>query len=447
MKRSQITYNHGEPVWAKVDGFPWWPARVVSRHEITLDEGEPEPQVHPDEALIEFFNDNKRFAPVPLKNLRPFLNTRPNINRDYSGEYLDDVRIATREAKDYIAKRDASKQTTFAPPTLKKGEPVWAKADGYPWWPAKILSTDRIAPGNPVRVEFFAADRPSAPVANIFPFRNPSYANLNTGYKGTHLQSLTVAVKEATAYLVHLDNPNINDPPRDNAISAPHPGNTLHNSPPNKGRLGKQLPKKPRKQSNGAKRDTRDTPNPAAPVKPSSKAFVKPPNPTTEQPPPSSPRTPAPPASSTTAVQNALKESAEKSPSPEQQPGQGLEKPSVQARAKNGRCFRIGEVVWAKFTGFPWWPARLVERQDITLDPGEPEPELGEAETLVEFFNDEQRFAVIPLEKLHPFFNKRYANQHRSYNGQYVDSFQGAVKEAEEYSKKIDVSKKRALYW
>lgn len=100
----QHTFKHGEPVWVRMEEFPWWPARIVTRDEIQLDPGEVFPRQKPDELLVEFFNDEKRFAPISKKDLRPFIEHRyRTLNNDYQGEYLETVITAISEAERYMS--------------------------------------------------------------------------------------------------------------------------------------------------------------------------------------------------------------------------------------------------------------------------------------------------------------------------------------------------------
>lgn len=95
-------FEHGQPVWAHMEGYPWWPGRIVTRDEVTLDAGEGEPRVRTGEVLVEFFNDNKRFAPMSERHLRSFLNMRySKLNAQYSGQYKGDLNDAVQEAKEY----------------------------------------------------------------------------------------------------------------------------------------------------------------------------------------------------------------------------------------------------------------------------------------------------------------------------------------------------------
>lgn len=103
---SKDRFKHGEPVWANMEGYPWWPARIVNRGEVVLDAGEGEPRVKEGEVLVEFFNDNKRFAAMHENSLRPFTNkglTRKGNN--YNGQFQDLLHDAIQEAKDYCREK------------------------------------------------------------------------------------------------------------------------------------------------------------------------------------------------------------------------------------------------------------------------------------------------------------------------------------------------------
>lgn len=99
---SRYEYKIGEPVWAYLNGYPWWPARVVSGDEIALGE-DIAPEVGKGEVLVEFFNDNKRFACMRLRSLRPFLNINfRTLNQKYKGSLLTPLKVAIEEAMEYV---------------------------------------------------------------------------------------------------------------------------------------------------------------------------------------------------------------------------------------------------------------------------------------------------------------------------------------------------------
>eukprot|EP00171_Calliarthron_tuberculosum_P019645 IDg19645t1 len=70
------TFVEGVVVWAKVEGFPWWPAvvRLRSRHERKLlpEERAVLPPSSAHNRLVEFFNDANRVAVVALLALEEF---------------------------------------------------------------------------------------------------------------------------------------------------------------------------------------------------------------------------------------------------------------------------------------------------------------------------------------------------------------------------------------
>eukprot|EP00177_Eucheuma_denticulatum_P004922 GFKZ01008941.1.p1 GENE.GFKZ01008941.1~~GFKZ01008941.1.p1 ORF type:complete len:516 (+),score=67.65 GFKZ01008941.1:225-1550(+) len=100
--RSPLSF--GEPVWVHMDGFPWWPARIVTSDDIQLDPGEVMPTLRPNELLVEFFNDEKRFAAIERGRLRPFSNSRfRSLNRHYNGMYLESVILAVTDADRYLS--------------------------------------------------------------------------------------------------------------------------------------------------------------------------------------------------------------------------------------------------------------------------------------------------------------------------------------------------------
>eukprot|EP00177_Eucheuma_denticulatum_P000197 GFKZ01000348.1.p1 GENE.GFKZ01000348.1~~GFKZ01000348.1.p1 ORF type:complete len:130 (-),score=15.32 GFKZ01000348.1:812-1201(-) len=60
----------------------------------------------------------------------------------------------------------------------------------------------------------------------------------------------------------------------------------------------------------------------------------------------------------------------------------------------------IGEPVWAFLEGFPWWPARVVDGDDIFFE-AEEKPDIDDGSHVVQFFGD-RTCAVLPCEMLRP---------------------------------------------
>lgn len=99
-------FTRGQPVWARMYGYPWWPARVVAREDIELDAGEAEPQPRRGQVLVEFFNDNCRFAAIHERQLRSFLTPfYSNLNAYYTGRWRKPLYIAAKEAMKYCKKK------------------------------------------------------------------------------------------------------------------------------------------------------------------------------------------------------------------------------------------------------------------------------------------------------------------------------------------------------
>lgn len=119
-----LRYKVGDPVWARMDGYPWWPARVVTRNDVVVDNRDEEPVVDENSHLVEFFNDNKRFAVMSRRSLRPFNEEHLQINKTYSGSYFSALNVAIREAKDYCAENGLECGSERGASNRKKKEAV-----------------------------------------------------------------------------------------------------------------------------------------------------------------------------------------------------------------------------------------------------------------------------------------------------------------------------------
>lgn len=135
MSRRLYSYRHGEPVWARVDGHPWWPGRVVTPEEVICDEGEPRPTVKVGELLIEFFDETNSFAPLKVRHVRPFLNKRrTNNQRQIEGKIDRSLKQAISRAQKYV------KEKNWTP-----AEPVKRKSPA----PSVPLATLQYTPARP----------------------------------------------------------------------------------------------------------------------------------------------------------------------------------------------------------------------------------------------------------------------------------------------------------
>lgn len=107
MSRRLYSYQNGEPVWARLDGHPWWPGRVVTPDEVTCDEGEPKPTLKEGELLIEFFDEIKSFAALKQRHVRPFLSKRrTNIHRQVEGTQDESLEEAISRVQQYVIEND-----------------------------------------------------------------------------------------------------------------------------------------------------------------------------------------------------------------------------------------------------------------------------------------------------------------------------------------------------
>lgn len=90
-------FRRGEPVWAFMNGYPWWPARVITVSEVALEPGHLPPQVAENEFLVQFFNDDKSYACLHHEALRAFSDPRHRDINKGKRYYVD----AVDEAREY----------------------------------------------------------------------------------------------------------------------------------------------------------------------------------------------------------------------------------------------------------------------------------------------------------------------------------------------------------
>lgn len=111
-------------LWARVEGFPWWPVVVIQKHHCKFQNLRVD-DVPPHQVLVAFFNDNGRFSLVDKSRTRPFLRNDFYLscirNR---GKYSKRVLSALRQAWSFIENKSLSRrgeigQFLFVPITNK----------------------------------------------------------------------------------------------------------------------------------------------------------------------------------------------------------------------------------------------------------------------------------------------------------------------------------------
>lgn len=112
----------GVVVWARHEGFPWWPARICSRYEVmkALEPGAKLPKSSSDELLVWFFNDEDNVAVVHIDHIAEYSSHMRLICLPdrYVDDYRQSIVSACCEAHQWIASaRGASFQRRLLPST------------------------------------------------------------------------------------------------------------------------------------------------------------------------------------------------------------------------------------------------------------------------------------------------------------------------------------------
>lgn len=95
---SERSFDEGTLLWVNLEGFPWWPARVIHESECNFASLNVA-KIPPDQVLIMFFNDNNRFCLTDKEKTVPFQQDK-NFKRfeKYKGKYRSSLLGAIREA-------------------------------------------------------------------------------------------------------------------------------------------------------------------------------------------------------------------------------------------------------------------------------------------------------------------------------------------------------------
>lgn len=97
-----------------------------------------------------------------------------------------------------------------------------------------------------------------------------------------------------------------------------------------------------------------------------------------------------------------------------------------------GRSVCVGDIIWGKITGFPWWPGRIVQ----IIVTRNPEGSIAKQEAQITWFAS-RSISFMPLTKLPPFLGdfKKYYDKKRK--GLYKDAIAQAHKASEALSSEV----------
>lgn len=95
---SDRSFDEGTLLWVSLEGFPWWPARVIHESECNFASLKVD-EIPPHQVLIMFFNDNNRFCLTDKEKTIPFRQDK-NLKRfaRHKGKYRASLMGAIKEA-------------------------------------------------------------------------------------------------------------------------------------------------------------------------------------------------------------------------------------------------------------------------------------------------------------------------------------------------------------
>lgn len=91
--------------------------------------------------------------------------------------------------------------------------------------------------------------------------------------------------------------------------------------------------------------------------------------------------------------------------------------------------FVVGTVLWINFSGYPWWPGRIIDKSDCNFSSLRTERILPH-QVLVKFFNDNDRFCIVEKTKTAPFRKDEFYETRLRYRGRHAPSVTLAVEQA-----------------
>lgn len=120
-------YPPGSVVWARVDGYPFWPARVCKPEWLKTTEIVPE-SVPSDRRLVQFYNDNDQFTILELNFIKPYSIGDVKTVSKRTKEFKRIV-LACEQADKYLRDSRPSKNFEETKKPQTKLEPVRVSQD------------------------------------------------------------------------------------------------------------------------------------------------------------------------------------------------------------------------------------------------------------------------------------------------------------------------------
>ena len=88
-------FRKGEVVWAKVRGFPWWPAMVKSVNIKFLRQDEEEEECRHTTVLVYFIGDNSH-SELPINKIEKFSQKYEDYSKTKKKSLLNSIKLAKK---------------------------------------------------------------------------------------------------------------------------------------------------------------------------------------------------------------------------------------------------------------------------------------------------------------------------------------------------------------
>ena len=88
-------FRKGDVVWAKVRGFPWWPAIVKSINTKILKKEEEEEEIRNTTLLVYFIGDNSH-SELPINKVEKFTQKYEEFSKTKKKSLLNSIKLAKK---------------------------------------------------------------------------------------------------------------------------------------------------------------------------------------------------------------------------------------------------------------------------------------------------------------------------------------------------------------